>query len=119
MWAREPWAGSEEAPTSTTRHDSQRHTGEPSHHDPGSRRDGWLRSQCGRPWDDVWSEICDGLSVRNATTAHVRDHADDFVVRNCTLIDGEVRDSRGAPLASRWGRRGRFYVDPRDNTLRE
>ncbi len=28
----------------------------------------WLRSNCGRLWDDVFSEICDRLSVRNATT---------------------------------------------------
>jgi hypothetical protein len=78
----------------------------------------WLRSQRGRSWDDVWSEICDGLSVRKATTAHVRDHADEFVERNCILVDGEVCDSRGAPLSIGW-RRCRFYVDPRDNTLRE
>src|SRR6185437_5780755 len=31
----------------------------------------WLHSQVGRNWDEVWSEICEGLSVRNATTAHV------------------------------------------------
>jgi hypothetical protein len=79
----------------------------------------WLRSQCGRNWDDVWSEICDGLSVRNATTAHVRDHADDFVQRNCTWVDGKLCDSRGLPLETRGWQRARFYVDPRDNTLRE
>src|SRR6185437_7524740 len=39
----------------------------------------WLRSQVGRDWDEVWSEICHGLSVRNATTAHVRDHADKYI----------------------------------------
>src|SRR4051794_23195059 len=38
----------------------------------------WLRSQCGRPWNDVHAEICAGLSVRNATTAHVRDHAEQY-----------------------------------------
>ncbi len=79
----------------------------------------WLRSQCGRRWDDVWSEICDGLSVRNATTAHVRDHADDFVQRDCTWVDGELCDSRGRPLATPGWRRAHFYVDPGDNTLRE
>lgn len=79
----------------------------------------WLSSQVGRDWDEVWSEICDGLSVRNATTAHVRDHADDFVEKNCTIVDGQLCDSRGVPLNKGGWRWHRFYVDPCDNTLRE
>jgi hypothetical protein len=77
----------------------------------------WLRSQCGRRWDDVYAEICEGLSVRNATTAHVRDHAEKFVVQDTRLIDGVVCDSRGQPVRGwRWQP---FLVHPRDGTLRE
>lgn len=79
----------------------------------------WLSKQVGRNWDDVWSEICDGLSIRNATTAHVRDHADQFVEKNCTLVDGVLCNSRGEPLNKTGWRWHRFYVDPADNTLRE
>jgi hypothetical protein len=77
----------------------------------------WLHDQVGRDWDEVWSEICDGLSVRNATTAHVRDHADRYVEKNCFINnDGKVCDSRGITLNSDWGWK-QFYVNPRDNTL--
>lgn len=76
----------------------------------------WLEKQVGRDWDEVWSEVCDGLSVRNATTAHVRDHADYYVEKNCYIEDGKVYDSRGLPLNNHW-RWKQFYIDPKDNTL--
>jgi hypothetical protein len=80
----------------------------------------WLRSQCGRPWDKVHAEICARLRVENATQAHVRDHAEEYVVRDAQLIDGEVCDSKGLPLRRHYPWRWRpFYVDPRDGTLRE
>ncbi len=77
----------------------------------------WLHKQVGRDWDEVWSEICDGLSIRNATTAHVRDHAEQYVEKNCTIgKDGKVCDSRGMTINSGWRWR-QWYVDPRDNKL--
>jgi hypothetical protein len=78
----------------------------------------WLRSNCGRPWSKVYAEICEGLSVRNATAAHVRDHAEQFVVKNTCLIDGLVCDSKGEPLNGGWHWRP-FYVHPVDGILRE
>ncbi len=79
----------------------------------------WLRGNCGRPWNKVYSEICAGLSVRNATSAHVRDHAEKFVLQNTLLINGSVCDSRGNPLnVGRWVWCP-FYVDPRNGILRE
>lgn len=79
----------------------------------------WLSKQVGRPWDDVWKEICDGLSADKMTTAHVRHHADDFVEKNCTIVDGELCDSRGAVLNKSGWRWHRFYVDPETGNLRE
>jgi hypothetical protein len=76
----------------------------------------WLRSNCGRPWSEVYSEICAGLSVRNATSAHVRDHAERYVLGTTQMINGVVCDSMGKPIRRGWHL---FYVDPRDGTLRE
>jgi hypothetical protein len=78
----------------------------------------WLEKQCGRPWSKVWSEICDGLSVRNATTAHVRDHADQYVEKNCQIIDGKVYDSEGHRIGD-YGFWGRFYVCPKSGLLKK
>lgn len=79
----------------------------------------WLSKQVGRNWDDVWSEICENLSVRNATTAHVRDHADQYVEKNCIIDEeGRICDSVGLPLHGSRYWKG-WYVDPVDNTLRE
>lgn len=73
----------------------------------------WLNKQVGRDWDEVWSEICKGLSVHNAIASHVRDHADQYVQKNCSIgEDGVVYNSIGHRV-----RNHRFYVDPRDNTL--
>src|SRR5262245_14343424 len=77
----------------------------------------WLRSNCGRPWNEVYAEICQNLRVDNATQAHVRDHADKFVLKDTRLEGGRVCDSKGRPVTGwRWQP---FYVDPRDGTLRE
>lgn len=79
----------------------------------------WMGKQVGRKWDEVWSEVCDGLSIRNATTAHVRDHADKFVEKNCQMVDGVLCDSKGSPLNKSGWHWYRFYVDPCDGTLQE
>lgn len=79
----------------------------------------WLQKQCGRNWNEVWSEICEGLSVRNLTSAHVRNHADDFVEKNCIYVEGKLCNSKGLPLNLGWGRWHKFYVDPVDGVLRE
>ena len=81
----------------------------------------WLRSECGRPRNKVYAEICESLSVRNATTAHVRDHAEKYVLRDARLIDGVLCDSKGEPInVSGWRPNWHaFYVDPRTGILRE
>lgn len=50
----------------------------------------YLRKQVGRPWDDVYSEICANLRVTSTVQQHVRDHVPDFVAFNTTEIDGAV-----------------------------
>ena len=59
----------------------------------------YLMKQVGRPWNKVFSEICEHLRTDSTVQEHVRRHLGDFVA-----IHG--RDSR--PL----------YVDPRTGLLR-
>ncbi len=63
----------------------------------------WLRKQVGRRWDQVYSEICEHLSVRSAVQQHVRDHLGDFV-----RVHAEDPRRRGQPL----------FVCPRTGLLR-
>jgi hypothetical protein len=81
----------------------------------------FLESCVGRPWDDVFAEICANLSRDSAVQDHVRDHVADFVVRQVVLIDGvpcfgEGR-FHGQPLGGGFFRQ-RLYVCPRTGLLR-
>jgi hypothetical protein len=81
----------------------------------------FLRSRVGRPWDEVYSEICASLSVRSAVQQHVRDHLRDFVRTRVWRQDGELwtehRFGGPGPLVGR-GYRGDFYVCPETRQLR-
>lgn len=83
---------------------------------------GFLRKHVGRPWDDVWSELCTALDGGSTTQRHVLEHVRrDFVVLHTRAgDDGEVLRATGEPLVSRWGlrRHGLFYVCPRTRELR-
>src|SRR5688500_16969566 len=39
----------------------------------------YLMSNVGRPWDEIYAEICDGLDRRSATGLHILQHLDDYV----------------------------------------
>ncbi len=80
----------------------------------------FLESQAGRPWNKVWSEICENLKPSNTVQQHVRDHIGDFVATKTLLKDGEVwvhhhRWSR-EPLK---GSHVRLFVDPKSGLLRK
>ena len=66
----------------------------------------FLRKQLGRPWNKVYSEICEGLRAGNALGDHVRKHLFDYV----TL------ENLNLPRAKR--RYRLFYVDARTGILR-
>ena len=79
----------------------------------------YLRSQLGRPWNKVFSEICAGIDGRNTVQQHIHQHIHDFIA-----VDVEVRDGRLIDVANRGGflRRGRgifqeLYVDPRTGLI--
>jgi hypothetical protein len=79
----------------------------------------YLRKQVGRPWNKVFSEICQNLRVDSAVQSHVRDHLEDFVETRVIDVDGVLCSSNhpvGWPLVrSSWKE---FYVCPRTGLLR-
>ena len=75
----------------------------------------YLLAQLGRPWSNVFSEICAGIDRLN----NVHQHIHEFIA-----VDVEVRDGRLIDATNRGGylRRGRglsqeLYVDPRTGLI--
>src|SRR2546423_2145458 len=50
----------------------------------------WLRSQVGRPWNDVYSEACAVIKPDSVIRPHIKTHLLEFVHRHTFLKDGEV-----------------------------
>jgi hypothetical protein len=48
----------------------------------------YLDRQVGRPWDNVFSEICAHINRSSAVQDHVRDHGENYVTTHVLLIDG-------------------------------
>jgi hypothetical protein len=77
----------------------------------------FLRSSVGRRWDDVFSEVAGVLSGRGHAIEHIlKSHllievADNTWIENGKVFAGESGRS--------FGYLGKFFVDPRDGTLRE
>lgn len=75
----------------------------------------FLWSCLGRPWDDVWSEICSQLS-NNTVDAHLKDHA-----RQIVEIDTFLDNDGNVFVCPRFGIGPRepygLYVDPRTGIL--
>jgi hypothetical protein len=81
----------------------------------------YLFQQVGRPWNLVFSEICQRINRNSVVQDHVRDHVNQLVAREVLLIDGVPCEkggrTHGQPLsARRW--RDQFYVCPRTGLLR-
>lgn len=80
----------------------------------------YLEKQVGRPWDKVYSDICERIDRRNTVQHHIHQHIEDFVVTKVVVVAGVLchRDGwRGLqPLEdSRWHG---LYVDPSSGLLR-
>jgi hypothetical protein len=74
--------------------------------------EGFLRSNLGRPWDKVFSELRQGLDVRKVTGRHIFDHLRWMVETGCWIgEDGKVQ----APHEGWWV--GGFYVHPKTGLL--
>lgn len=69
---------------------------------------GMLRKNCGRYWDDVWSEICAQADERNVAGWHLRQHLKYMVSTKILYNDkGEPVD----PSRHQWSGVRDFYVD--------
>lgn len=83
----------------------------------------YLRSQLGRPWDEVYSEICGRLRPTSAVQQHVRDHLQDYVAVRTRLegrrVLGHTRWSALAVLNRPGHGFPHFYVGPLTGLLRE
>jgi hypothetical protein len=81
----------------------------------------YLGRQVGRPWNDVYSEICATLAPGHTVKEHVRQHVDDFVARDVVVgRDGKwfcTGNRRFGIRAGQW--RQPYYVDPDDGLLKE
>ena len=55
----------------------------------------YLKSQVGRPWDIVWSEVSQNLPASGVLNIHIRDHIEDFVTLDVEKIDGVFFNSKG------------------------
>ncbi len=47
----------------------------------------FMETQIGRPWNNVWSDICEVINSDSTVQKHVLDHVADFVVKNVYLKD--------------------------------
>lgn len=83
----------------------------------------FLNSNVGRPWDKVYSEICEFVDRGNVVQKHILTHLFDYVVTQTVLIDGEPCDARGGhrryshPLRTS-DYRHQWYVCPKSGLLR-
>jgi len=87
----------------------------------------WLRSQVGRPWDDVYSEACAVIKPDSVVRAHIKTHLLEFVEQDTFMRAGEVwcfrpyawQGGNELPIRELNGHWQPFYVHPESGQLRE
>jgi hypothetical protein len=81
----------------------------------------FLRSQVGRPWDVVYSEICARLPGRFPVREHFLRHVFDYVALHVVEEDGTpcVGEGRGYGTPLHVQRYRAFYVCPRTGLLKQ
>lgn len=78
----------------------------------------WLRSQVGRPWDDVYGEACAVIKPDSVVRAHIKTHLLEFVQRHTFMKGNQVWCFTGRwgmqemPLTSAATHWSPFYIDP-------
>lgn len=78
----------------------------------------FLKSRVGRPWDEVFSEICKENDSRSSSQSRLIDNLQWIVRTNLFIIDGKLCNERGSEIIySRYG--GNLYVCPETGILRE
>tara|TARA_B100001778_G_scaffold334986_1_gene350443 strand:+ start:13931 stop:14776 length:846 start_codon:yes stop_codon:yes gene_type:complete len=88
----------------------------------------FLNKQAGRPWNDVYSEICENIRPDSATQLHILQHVFDIVETKVKLVDGKPcylsrtywrTREENLPITD-WGNGSysQMYVDPEDGILK-
>jgi hypothetical protein len=79
----------------------------------------YLRSQVGKPWNEIYSQLCRRLDSSTMAGQHVLSHVWDYVERHVELIDGipysKPHRHRRIQLSSHY--RDQFYVHPETGIL--
>jgi len=93
----------------------------------------FLNKQVGRLWNDVFAEICEGITLDSTVQRHIREHVFDQVEVNIKIIDGKPYEfnsyaHRRDGAIDGWIRHQDYktrrsgirsmYVDPQDGTLK-
>lgn len=79
-----------------------------------------LFKQRGRKWDDVFSDICQHLDTGSTVKMHVREHLDDYVIKNVSVDDcGMHYDMESLPRGTPDYWYADLYVCPNDGRLKE
>lgn len=82
----------------------------------------FIRSNCGRPWDKVHSEICKNIRLSNAVQRHVLEHVKWYVETNAFVgPDGKAwhMTGHGPSRIEAAGSFYQFYVHPTSGLLLE
>ena len=78
----------------------------------------FLKKNCGRPWDEVYSEICENMDRRGIVQDHIFQHLFDYVELNPIFKDGKPHRTGYGGLYPLYKSDWTFYVDE-DGALRE
>ena len=78
----------------------------------------FLKKNCGRPWNKVYSEICENMDRRGIVQDHIFQHLFDYVERNPIFKDGKPHRTGYGGLYPLYKSDWTFYVD-KGGTLRE
>jgi len=73
----------------------------------------FLACRIGRPWDRVWSEVCEAADMRSSLGGEIREHIDRLVATACWIESRVIMTTCcGTPRPVRG-----FYVHPRSGLL--
>jgi hypothetical protein len=77
----------------------------------------FLLAQAGRPWDKVFSELSQGIDLRNTVQAHIFAHIEDFVALHPILVGDDVMVFEWNKLVPLAKSRAMLFVHPRTGLL--
>jgi hypothetical protein len=76
----------------------------------------YLEKQVGRPWDKVYSTICQNFDMRKTINQHILQHVNQYIQQDTFMEDGRVME-RGYNNESRPLKAGQLYVHPKTRLL--